>query len=223
MSPATRAAGWQWALIFGFTGGVVCLSKLAFMGWGIGSERYDFTGFSGHSALAASIWPPLLWTLTGRFSHPIRSIALLTGWILPFAIGVSRLEIRVHSVSEVISGLILGYLASALFLRLQRSKNAPASLLVTLRHRAGLAVGADGAAAAGPHPGIVGAYRQNAGADRTPLYPCRPAQAYPYPIKNPALKPGSFTAANRLQRAEGNLRRDRFTLPIHLRRHTPAS
>ena len=63
--------------------------------------------------------------MTGRFSHPIRSIALLTGWILPFAIGVSRLEIRVHSVSEVISGLILGYLASALFLRLQRNKARP--------------------------------------------------------------------------------------------------
>ncbi len=74
-SSATRAAGWQWALIFGFTGGLVCLSKLAFMGWGIGSERYDFTGFSGHSALAASIWPPLLWALTGRFSHPVRSLA----------------------------------------------------------------------------------------------------------------------------------------------------
>lgn len=124
-SSATRAAGWQWALIFGFTGGLVCLSKLAFMGWGIGSERYDFTGFSGHSALAASIWPPLLWALTGRFSHPVRSLALLTGWILPFTIGVSRLEIRVHSVSEVISGLILGYLASALFLWLQQSKTRP--------------------------------------------------------------------------------------------------
>ena len=123
--PATRAAGWQWALIFGFTGGLVCLSKLAFMGWGISSASYDFSGFSGHSALAASIWPPLLWALTGRFSHPVRSIALLTGWILPFTIGVSCLEIRVHSVSEVISGLILGYLASALFLWLQRGKARP--------------------------------------------------------------------------------------------------
>lgn len=44
---------------------------------------------------------------------------------MPFTIGVSRLEIRVHSVSEVIGGLILGYLASTLFLWLQRSKTRP--------------------------------------------------------------------------------------------------
>ncbi|HEJ9095232.1 TPA: phosphatase PAP2 family protein [Serratia odorifera] len=122
---ATRTAGWQWALIFGGVGGIVCLSKLAFMGWGIGSERYDFTGFSGHSALAASIWPPLLWALTGRLSHPLRRLALVASVILPLTIGISRLAIHVHSPSEVISGLMLGYLASMLFLWLQRGKPLP--------------------------------------------------------------------------------------------------
>ncbi|MDW5501011.1 phosphatase PAP2 family protein [Pseudomonas lundensis] len=121
----TRAAGWQWALIFGGTGAVVCASKLAFMGWGLGIESYDFTGFSGHSALAASIWPVLLWTLTGRFSHAVRSMALVVGLVLPLTIGLSRLAIQVHSASEVVSGLILGYLASTLFLWLQRGKPRP--------------------------------------------------------------------------------------------------
>ncbi|WP_413507638.1 phosphatase PAP2 family protein [Serratia proteamaculans] len=122
---ATRTAGWQWALIFGCAGGVVCVSKLAFMGWGIGIKSYDFTGFSGHSALAASIWPVLLWTLTGRFSHAVRSMALVVGLVLPLNIGLSRLAIHVHSPSEVVSGLILGYLASTLFLWLQRGKPRP--------------------------------------------------------------------------------------------------
>lgn len=54
---ATRTAGWQWALIFGCAGGIVCLSKLAFMGWGIGSERYDFTGFSGIRRLPPASGP----------------------------------------------------------------------------------------------------------------------------------------------------------------------
>lgn len=121
----TRTAGWQWALIFGGTGAVVCASKLAFMGWGLGIESYDFTGFSGHSALAASIWPVLLWTLTGRFSHAVRSMALVVGLVLPLTIGLSRLAIQVHSPSEVVSGLILGYLASTLFLWLQRGKPRP--------------------------------------------------------------------------------------------------
>ncbi|CAI0767099.1 MULTISPECIES: phosphatase PAP2 family protein [Serratia] len=124
-SRATRTAGWQWALIFGCAGGVVCISKLAFMGWGIGIKSYDFTGFSGHSALAASIWPVLLWALTGRFSHAVRSMALVVGLVLPVTIGLSRLAIHVHSPSEVVSGLILGYLASTLFLWLQRGKPRP--------------------------------------------------------------------------------------------------
>jgi len=122
---ATRTAGWQWALIFGSAGAVVCVSKLAFMGWGIGIESYDFTGFSGHSALAASIWPVFLWTLTGRFSHAVRSMALVFGLVLPLTIGLSRLAIQVHSPSEVVSGLVLGYLASTLFLLLQRGKVRP--------------------------------------------------------------------------------------------------
>lgn len=121
----TRLAGWQWALLFGCAGGLVCASKLAFMGWGIGIERYDFTGFSGHSALAASIWPVFLWTLSGRFSHAVRSLALVVGYVLPLTIGLSRLAIQVHSPSEVISGLALGYLTSSLFLRLQSSKTRP--------------------------------------------------------------------------------------------------
>jgi membrane-associated phospholipid phosphatase len=125
VSSATRTAGWQWALIFGGAGGVVCASKLAFMGWGIGIESYDFTGFSGHSALAASIWPVFLWTLTGRFSHAVRSMALVAGLVLPLTIGLSRLAIQVHSPSEVVSGLVLGYLASTLFLWLQRGKPRP--------------------------------------------------------------------------------------------------
>lgn len=50
----------QWALLFGGVGAIVCASKLAFMGWGIGIRELDFTGFSGHSALSASIWPVMM-------------------------------------------------------------------------------------------------------------------------------------------------------------------
>ena len=39
---------------FGITGTVVCISKLAFMGWGIGIREIDFTGFSGHTALSTA-------------------------------------------------------------------------------------------------------------------------------------------------------------------------
>ena len=52
-------------------------------------------------------------------------LALVVGLVLPLTIGLSRLAIHVHSPSEVVSGLILGYLASTLFLWLQRGKPRP--------------------------------------------------------------------------------------------------
>ena len=86
--------------------------KLAFMGWGIGIRELDFTGFSGHSALSASIWPVMMWLLTGRFSTAVRKTAVLSGYALALLIGYSRTAIHVHSVSEVISGLALGAASS---------------------------------------------------------------------------------------------------------------
>ncbi|MFT2798087.1 MULTISPECIES: phosphatase PAP2 family protein [Serratia] len=125
LSPTSRKPTWQWMLLFGGVGAVVCVSKLAFMGWGIGSSHWDFTGFSGHSALSASIWPVLLWLLCGRFSSPVRRIAVIVGYLLAAAVGYSRLVIHAHSTSEVITGLALGFIVSSTFLMLQRGTQPP--------------------------------------------------------------------------------------------------
>ncbi|MBS0967550.1 phosphatase PAP2 family protein [Chimaeribacter arupi] len=124
-NPETRRATWQWMLLFGIAGGLVCLSKLAFMGWGIGSRRFDFTGFSGHSALSASIWPVLMWMLTGRMPRLVRIGAITTGYVLAFFVGYSRLVIHVHSPAEVVAGLVLGFTISTTFLMLQTSATVP--------------------------------------------------------------------------------------------------
>ncbi len=63
----SRLLAWQWSLLFGITGAIVCASKLAFMGWGLGIRKLDYTGFSGHSALSAAFWPIFLWLLSARF------------------------------------------------------------------------------------------------------------------------------------------------------------
>jgi membrane-associated phospholipid phosphatase len=125
LSPTSRKSTWQWMLLFGGVGAVVCVSKLAFMGWGIGSRHWDFTGFSGHSALSASIWPVLLWLLCGRFSSPVRRTAVITGYLLAAVVGYSRLVIHAHSTSEVITGLALGFIVSSTFLMLQRGTQPP--------------------------------------------------------------------------------------------------
>ncbi len=125
LSPTSRKPTWQWMLLFSGVGAVVCVSKLAFMGWGIGSRHWDFTGFSGHSALSASIWPVLLWLLCGRFSSPVRRTAVIVGYLLAAVVGYSRLVIHAHSTSEVITGLALGFIVSSTFLILQRGTQPP--------------------------------------------------------------------------------------------------
>ncbi|QWA09369.1 phosphatase PAP2 family protein [Sodalis ligni] len=118
----TRRTSLQWLLLIGAAGAVVIVSKLAFWGGGIGSRAYDFTGFSGHSALSASIWPVLIWILASRASRRFRLAAVACGYLLALAIGVSRVILHAHSVSEVIAGLALGFAISTSFLLMQYSR-----------------------------------------------------------------------------------------------------
>ena len=99
----SRLLAWQWSLLFGITGAIVCASKLAFMGWGLGIRELDYTGFSGHSALSSAFWPIFLWLLSARFSAGLQKAAVATGYILAAVVGYSRLVIHAHSVSEVIA------------------------------------------------------------------------------------------------------------------------
>jgi len=115
----TRPAAVHWMLLFGACGLVVMLSKLAFMGWGIGSARFDFTGFSGHTALATSVWPVVFWLAAMRWAPSQRMAAAVGGWVWAVFIGVSRLALEVHSTAEVVTGAALGTLVSASFLLLQ--------------------------------------------------------------------------------------------------------
>lgn len=119
----SRQIAWQWGLLFGITGAIVCASKLAFMGWGIGIRELDFTGFSGHTALSTAFWPIFLWLLCARGSVALRRTAMGMGYLLAGLVGYSRLAIHAHSPSEVIAGLLLGACGSALFLLLQRNSS----------------------------------------------------------------------------------------------------
>jgi len=127
----------RWALAFGGVGFVVLATKVAFVGWGIGSAAADFTGISGHTALASVFWPAACWMATDSRSRSVRRVCIVFGALLAAAVGYSRLVLDAHSASEVASGLTLGYLASAWFItgasRVIRSaiSLAPVALLVT--------------------------------------------------------------------------------------------
>lgn len=115
----SKQLAWQWALLFGSIGAIVCASKLAFMGWGYGIRELDFTGFSGHTALSAAFWPILLWLLCARATSAVRFASVSLGYVLAGVVGYSRLMIHAHSTSEVIAGLLLGAVGSILFLAFQ--------------------------------------------------------------------------------------------------------
>lgn len=94
---------------------VVLASKIAFMGWGIGSAALDFTGFSGHAAMSACIYP-LLFAVLGTGRKAARGLPL-AGFALAAFIAWSRLPLQAHSLSEVVGGFLLGAGGSILVLR----------------------------------------------------------------------------------------------------------
>lgn len=108
---ARPLAGW-WLVFLLAAALLTTASKLAFMGWGIGNAALDFTGISGHAMFAAAVYPLLLGTLASHAAPTGQRLAIGAGFVLALLVGISRLEVGAHSVSEVIAGLLLGGTAS---------------------------------------------------------------------------------------------------------------
>ena len=113
LSGRTPYRRWVWALTT--VGAAVLASKLAFLGMGIGLSSPKFTGFSGHAAFSAVVWPVLLASTTrGRRRMAASAIS---GLVLAGLIAASRPPLHTHSWTEVISAWLLGALAVAWALR----------------------------------------------------------------------------------------------------------
>jgi membrane-associated phospholipid phosphatase len=97
---------WLLAMMAGVA--IVLASKIAFIGWGWGSASLNFTGISGHTMLASSIFPVWMgWLLAG----PTRRFSLhgvMLGLAIGAVVGWSRLILGAHSPSEVMAGWVLG-------------------------------------------------------------------------------------------------------------------
>lgn len=102
----------RWAIGLSIAAALTLTSKLAYLGWGLGWPRLDFTGFSGHATISAAIYPVVFLLAThGRRRAPLAWAA--AGAALAAAIAYSRLPLHAHSVSEVVSGWAIGCAASA--------------------------------------------------------------------------------------------------------------
>ena len=100
-----RGAALRWIAAIVATTGVTTASKIAFLGFGIGSAALDFTGFSGHSMYSTAILPVLAAIVAGRRGAIVGALAAAL-------VTYSRVELGAHSWSEAISGMALGMAAA---------------------------------------------------------------------------------------------------------------
>ncbi|WP_226806654.1 phosphatase PAP2 family protein [Candidatus Vallotia cooleyia] len=100
------AIAWSGLLMIGIA--LVIVTKIAFLGWGVGIRSLDFTGISGHSMLATAVLPAAVFLGTRSVPVVLRLTMLIVGLVASAIISVSRLAVDAHSVSEVIAGFALG-------------------------------------------------------------------------------------------------------------------
>jgi hypothetical protein len=96
-----RETAWAWLSGVIAATGVTTASKVAFLGFGIGSIALDFTGFSGHAMYSMAILPVLAAIMAG-------APGAVLGVLVALAVLVSRVELQAHSWSEALSGALLG-------------------------------------------------------------------------------------------------------------------
>lgn len=109
------ALGWL-ALIVG-AALVVTITKLAFMGWGIGVRELDFTGLSGHAMMSTAVYPAAAFLVLLPARAKARIAGLAAGFGIGVAISFSRVVVEAHSPSEAISGCLMGAAVALLFVR----------------------------------------------------------------------------------------------------------
>lgn len=113
-----RPQAFRWIAAACVCGGTVALSKLLFMGWGVGADLpgMNYTGISGHTALSMLTWPALAGLLSRNGARNLRIAAVALGILTGVAVAASRLVLKAHSISEVILGAALGLLIAVWFL-----------------------------------------------------------------------------------------------------------
>lgn len=126
--PVMFALGWlwwkrnprialDWAVFVMALGIAVVVSKLAYKAFGLDWRSVGFFTVSGHSALAAALYPLLGYALAAGATRPVRRAAVACGGGLALVIAVSRVLSHRHTPPEIITGLAAGLVVAWLMLR----------------------------------------------------------------------------------------------------------
>jgi membrane-associated phospholipid phosphatase len=117
---------WAWAM--GVAVLLVLATKVAFFGWGVGIAQIDFTGISGHAMLATAVFPALAAALTMRTSLQTGTVAIGVAFVVALAVGLTRIELGAHSLSEVLLGWLVGLVVAVLAVRAMNAMRAARGL-----------------------------------------------------------------------------------------------
>jgi hypothetical protein len=116
---------WWWCLIFSAGLGLVALSKIGFLGWGLELPALGFKALSGHAWRATAVIPVLFFVVLQAAPVRWRMAGVALGILLSMGIGVLLVMFRFHTVSEVVASSILGVAAGLVFMRLAATLPAP--------------------------------------------------------------------------------------------------
>lgn len=106
----------DWCLLFGAGMALVVATKVAFIGWGIGVGAVELAGFSGHAMRAGAIFPVAFYVALKNAGARWRQAGVALGVLCAVLVGISRLVLHVHSVSEVLTGGLLGLAVAGAFI-----------------------------------------------------------------------------------------------------------
>ncbi|WP_322104642.1 phosphatase PAP2 family protein [Paraburkholderia sp. J41] len=107
----------SWVFVLGVAIGLVTLTKIAFLGWGVGVRELDFTGFSGHAMTSTAVYPVAFFLMLQGTPNFVRLTGMLTGLGIGVAVAFSRVVLDAHSPSEAVTGCIVGALTAMVFAR----------------------------------------------------------------------------------------------------------
>jgi membrane-associated phospholipid phosphatase len=129
------ALRWVASLALGMA--LVGSTKVLYAGWGVTFAPFGFRVISGHTMLSTSIWAVTLALLLRGRSHHLAFGAIL-GLVVGVLTGLARVFDLSHTMSESVSGWLVGSVVAVFFLRacakerLERLHPVPAGIGVVL-------------------------------------------------------------------------------------------
>jgi membrane-associated phospholipid phosphatase len=120
------ASALRWLVAVGLCMGGIGLLKIYFFACPAGEALQSP---SGHSGSAALVYGALAALLSAQLDGRARLALRIAGALLIAAIALSRLVLQVHTVLDVMAGLLVGIVTLAWFLSDRPGRQAPASAL----------------------------------------------------------------------------------------------